>query len=326
MYILSLVEMRGDEQLAWLLTSVPPNCILLLEDVDAVGIKRQSKRPDANNEELDGATHDTESSVNDGKKSKQATAHDRDRVKAKYRYDGSDDGDQSIRPKRKHTHRKSAPKITLSCLLKVAGPEGHILVMTTNRPEDLDDALIRAGRINVRFAFEKASKDTAEGIFLNLYLPIKVDRVETGQVKDELDEAPSQMHNKSESDVRHMAIEFADQVQDGEFSPADLQDYFLARESDPCRAVDELGKLQAQLKHEQERKRTKQDKRFTRSQMCGDMGNTYTNRTSSTIAAWYNDLNTRTADAMLNELPNLPAPRYGIRDNAWRNNEAVDMY
>ena len=53
-------------------------------------------------------------------------------------------------------------RVTLSGLLNaidgIAAPEGHILIMTTNKPHELDNVLVRAGRISVRVGFKNASK------------------------------------------------------------------------------------------------------------------------------------------------------------------------
>jgi len=67
---------------------------------------------------------------------------------------GSDDGE-----------KKSRSGITLSGLLNVidgiVASDGRILIMTTNHPDNLDAALVRPGRVDVRLSFGKVSKEDA---------------------------------------------------------------------------------------------------------------------------------------------------------------------
>jgi chaperone BCS1 len=50
----------------------------------------------------------------------------------------------------------------------ITSPDGRILIMTTNHPEKLDPALIRAGRIDHRINVSKLSYYDAKKMFLNL--------------------------------------------------------------------------------------------------------------------------------------------------------------
>ena len=125
-------------------------------------------------------------------------------------------------------------RVTLSGLLNaidgIAAPEGHILIMTTNKPHELDDALVRAGRISVRVEFKNASKAQAEEIFFRMYVSndAREDR-EKGSKEGEKSTA-----------LRVLAKQFAARIQDHEFSPADLQEYLLVRKNDAAAAVAEL--------------------------------------------------------------------------------------
>lgn len=137
---------------------------------------------------------------------------------------------------------KQATRVSLSGLLNaidgVAAPEGHILIMTTNKPHELDDALVRAGRISVKVAFTNASKQQSEEIFLRMY-------VESSEKKDE----------KTTSDeVKELAKQFAEGIPEGDFSPADLQDYLLVHKKDPKGAVDDLQQWVEKQYEERKRK------------------------------------------------------------------------
>ncbi|KAJ4331230.1 hypothetical protein N0V95_009921 [Ascochyta clinopodiicola] len=69
--------------------------------------------------------------------------------------------------------------ISLSGLLNaidgVTSPQGIILVMTTNHPESLDDALIRPGRIDCKVHFPLISKALARGMFSHVYQDEHID-------------------------------------------------------------------------------------------------------------------------------------------------------
>lgn len=64
-------------------------------------------------------------------------------------------------------------KLTFSGLLNaidgVAAPEGHVLIMTTNHPENLDPALTRPGRCDVRVHLQNATQEQAERLFLRFF-------------------------------------------------------------------------------------------------------------------------------------------------------------
>lgn len=68
---------------------------------------------------------------------------------------------------------RAGNNVTFSGLLNaldgVVTQEGHILVMTTNRADALDPALIRPGRIDVRVHVGLATKDQARGLFLRFF-------------------------------------------------------------------------------------------------------------------------------------------------------------
>lgn len=51
----------------------------------------------------------------------------------------------------------------------VASHEGRVLVMTTNRPESLDDALIRPGRVDHQVAFSNATQYQIKELFERMY-------------------------------------------------------------------------------------------------------------------------------------------------------------
>jgi SpoVK/Ycf46/Vps4 family AAA+-type ATPase len=64
-------------------------------------------------------------------------------------------------------------KVTLSAILNaidgIRNNHGMILVMTTNHPERLDDALIRDGRVDERLLFDYCTHNQIYTIFKNFY-------------------------------------------------------------------------------------------------------------------------------------------------------------
>jgi mitochondrial chaperone BCS1 len=119
----------SDSDLPRLFSSVSPGSLLLLEDIDSAGLTRES--PSGSNNEAD-----------------------------------SDDPQNGKR-------KKAKGMVTLAGLLNsidgVIAPEGHILVMTTNKPLNLDHALTRAGRVDVHLDFQLVNAKQAEGMFRRMY-------------------------------------------------------------------------------------------------------------------------------------------------------------
>ena len=105
--------------------------------------------------------------------------------------------------------------ISLSALLNiidgVASQEGRVLIMTTNRVEVLDTALVRPGRVDLRIEFELASKDDARRLFDGIY-----------------DEKNSVLGE-----------EFAKNIPDNVVSAAEIQGFLLVRKGNPKLAIKE---------------------------------------------------------------------------------------
>ena len=147
-YCISLVEPTlTEEDLGVMFTSLPRRCVVLLEDIDAAGlVKRQE--PD----ETKGTEEKTEAAKLGEEISKAIKAS------------------QEKGPK-----SKEAQGISLSGLLNaidgVASHEGRVLLMTTNFPEKLDEALIRPGRIDMQIAFTKATRLQMTELFTRMYSP-----------------------------------------------------------------------------------------------------------------------------------------------------------
>ncbi|OQU96598.1 hypothetical protein CLAIMM_02656 [Cladophialophora immunda] len=247
-YNLSLLDNDlTDSDLISLLNQLPGRSLLLLEDIDTAGLNRKGGKS-------------TTSSRSWNSRRVRLPPRDPD----DYDVDNDEEGG-------------SASRVTLSGLLNaidgVAAPEGHVLIMTTNKPNELDDALVRAGRISVRVGFRNASKRQAEEIFLRMYLDLP-----TGSSLRGIEEAAAAAATNtatapapsSDSDtekrnlelpddmetarLRGLAQKFASLIPEGDFSPADLQDYLLIHKKDPEEALDELPQWMEKIYEERKRK------------------------------------------------------------------------
>ena len=160
--------------------------------------------------------------------------------------------------------------ISLSGLLNaidgVASHEGRVLVMTTNKPEKLDDALIHPGRVDLQVAFTNATQEQVKELFLRMYALDKPNpRLSlTLQEQNFLENPvtpPSAPSTRDKSSILHterpgrsleeIATEFARGIPDYKFSPAEIQGFLLKRKKDPekaCREVKAWVKSMMELK------------------------------------------------------------------------------
>jgi chaperone BCS1 len=235
-YCISLSEVGLTEaDLNKLFTELPRRCIVLLEDIDSAGLRRD-------NEPLPEPALPTVSDT-----------------------------------KAPPVSEPSGPRkslISLAGLLNVidgvASHEGRVLIMTTNHPENLDEALTRPGRVDVRIPFTLATRTQIKDIFMRMYgtdMRKSLSRSQTdahkhpqnskrreakrrdtqslaGDGEDE-DDIEDLLFDKPVSEIvdkaklRHMAEEYADMLPEGVFSPAAIQGYLLTRKREPQRSLDE---------------------------------------------------------------------------------------
>lgn len=133
LYLLHMPSIEDDGHLERLFTALPPRCIVLLEDIDAVGIRRRGARSP------DGEDDDDEEEEEDN-----------------HRYRG---------------RQKLTLSGLLNVLDGVASQEGRIVLMTSNFAEKLDRALVRPGRIDKMIFLGNISPRSAELMFLRMYAP-----------------------------------------------------------------------------------------------------------------------------------------------------------
>lgn len=104
----------------------------------------------------------------------------------------------------------------------VASHEGRVLIMTTNRLEDLDDALIRPGRVDYQVAFHNATREQARELFERMYV------ADNARI--------------TEDELKSLAQKFSKPIDDGQFSMAELQGYLLKYKQDPRKACEGIEK------------------------------------------------------------------------------------
>lgn len=283
-----------DSELLSLLNMLPPKALLLLEDIDTAGLQKRPTSASSGRErrrrrflglrsepdESEKADEETEGEedqdAEDDPDSDDEDEKDKTPIVSKFgpplpaapvaqeidQQDREED-DVASRPPNifalpRRRQNKQRSRVSLSALLNaidgVAAPEGHVLIMTTNNPEMLDEALVRAGRVSVRVGFTRASRAVAEKLFLKMFDPhFVVPGSQPHQQQHHRGGAGVELHvsKKRDENVKALAEKFAAQVDEGEFSPSDLQDYFLMRKNQPRRAVEEVEILRREM---QERK------------------------------------------------------------------------
>ncbi|AEO61011.1 hypothetical protein MYCTH_2112991 [Thermothelomyces thermophilus ATCC 42464] len=202
-YVISLLDPSlTEEDLLALFTSLPRRCVVLLEDIDTAGLKR-----------TDDPNADEKSSEN-WKVSDLARE-----LKRHQRGDASEN-----------------KGISLSGLLNaidgVASHEGRVLIMTTNKPETLDEALIRPSRIDIQIGFTNATQEQARELFVRMYKPDSTD-----------DPNPfPPVPTPTAPNLNTLAEKFARQIPPGVFSPAELQGFMIKRKGKPKKAADDVGR------------------------------------------------------------------------------------
>lgn len=239
-YVLTLLDHElQDSDLMSLMNQLPSPSLLLLEDIDTAGLSRKKPFAETAAPSSGGGLPFPFPMPGMGRRGGRGKRGMPEGAVASTNNTGeanldSDDEDGN----------KQATRVSLSGLLNaidgVAAPEGHILIMTTNKPHELDDALVRAGRISVKVAFTNASREQAEQIFLRMYVDSKEEKINSDEVKE-------------------LAKQFGESIPDGDFSPADLQDYLLVHKKDPRGAVSDLEQWIENHYKERERKETEKE-------------------------------------------------------------------
>ncbi|CAG9956760.1 unnamed protein product [Clonostachys rosea f. rosea IK726] len=113
--------------------------------------------------------------------------------------------------------RSQKTTVTLSGLLNafdgVSSKDGRVLIMTTNHPRKLDPALTRPGRVDLKIAFQFASRSITKEIYYFMFR----------QPGDDYgDDNKQQDHDEK---IKIQAEEFAAKIPEFKFSPAEVMAY-----------------------------------------------------------------------------------------------------
>lgn len=204
LYLVHIPSVRGDQSLEKLFTTLPPRCFVLLEDIDAVGIKNRAnlRRTEDGDRDDDGE-------------------------------DGDDDDDED------RSRYGSPSRVSLSGLLNVldgvASQEGRIVLMTSNYAEHLDRALVRPGRIDKMIYLGFISQRSAELMFRRMF----AHDTNTTTIKDNTAYSTGK-GPIGEDELDKLAFSFRSCIKNNTFTPAQLQGYLLKYRQDPRGAVDGL--------------------------------------------------------------------------------------
>lgn len=295
-YVISLQDQSvTEEDLAVLFTKLPRRCVILLEDIDTAGLRRdpdsttdatpedKEKEKEKKEKKDDKDSTDDKSKDKKKKKAKKAKKSSKDDDDSSSSSDSSDSSDSESEDDRKSKKRKgnkgssrksrsNKKAISLSGLLNaidgVASHEGRVLIMTTNKPESLDEALVRPGRVDVQVGFGNATRQQAEELFVRMYevpRPKQVKKISmNGSAKPKpkvKSEATGELANQakqayeldiSTEDITDIAKNFAEKIPESVFSPAEIQGFLLKRKKSPKRALEELETwIEASLKQKE---------------------------------------------------------------------------
>ena len=256
-YMLSLLTPGiNDSVLLELFQALRPGTVVLLEDIDSAGIGRQStllrtglekkaRRAQPERESSEESEVSDENYFRDSNgnlvKANETPSHEKYPLHVREEHEEYESGynpaeadwqakqAKSTDKRRRHYKRKQRKiksEVTLSGLLNAidgaSSPQGHILIMTSNKPEVLDEALVRPGRVDLKIKFEHASKEQIHDLFLHMY-----------SWKD--NERSARYDTSLIPDLAKM---FAERVPAGKLTPAQLQQYVLMHRIRPQEAVD----------------------------------------------------------------------------------------
>ncbi|KAK1982686.1 BCS1 N terminal-domain-containing protein [Colletotrichum cereale] len=265
-FVISLLEPTlTEEDLGTLFNSLPRRCVVLLEDIDTAGLSRADEEVDAT--PLDGK--DNKSSEGDTGENSKKTNKDDWKVS---------DLARALKKEAKDDKKGISLSGLLNAIDGVASQEGRILVMTTNKPESLDEALIRPGRVDLQVGFTNATPSQATELFQRMYEadnaspakrgdghlapptnpapPITVNggtsstsssstvspttaSLSDNPLSPEAAVEAEKKHHFDTEELRRIAAEFGALIPDGLFSPAEIQGFLLKRKKDPRRALKE---------------------------------------------------------------------------------------
>ncbi|KAI0007653.1 P-loop containing nucleoside triphosphate hydrolase protein [Xylariaceae sp. FL0662B] len=218
LYILDMAIVPNDAYLEQLFSLLPVYCLLLLEDIDAIGMKRQASPEDTTN-------------------------------------NNNDNDIASMKGKNINAPRRRGG-CTLSGLLNaldgIASTEGRIVLMTSNMPHKLDEALLRPGRVDRIIYLGHIDQDGAAKMFLRMFMRDNDDdddaltRTRTPSPGPQAPPPPPARAKDAEPEEEEEGLDaaaqrFAAHIPPMTVTPAQVQEYLLAHHRCARTAADKVG-------------------------------------------------------------------------------------
>ncbi|KAG4217428.1 hypothetical protein PC116_g34091 [Phytophthora cactorum] len=112
--------------------------------------------------------------------------------------------------------------------------------MTTNKPNRLDSALVRPGRVDMKVMLGNISQSSAEQMFLRMFTS-DIDRSPLLPVRRD-DGKPGEEHifQADQELLRKLASEFARHIPEDTFTPSQLQGFFQLHLDNPMEAASNI--------------------------------------------------------------------------------------
>ncbi|KAK3698076.1 hypothetical protein LTR37_017125 [Vermiconidia calcicola] len=294
-YVISLQEPTLTEgDLMQLFNTLPRRCIVLLEDVDAAGLIRDDKsdaakgdasgkykrrRAKGKHETPKGDVQEEDTENKDGEKPKEAEYTLKDLARELKSISSPKGGGNDKR--HGNPNRQARTGVSLSGLLNaidgVATHEGRVLIMTTNHPEQLDSALVRPGRVDQRVEFNLTKKAQIKELFVRMYSGTNQPSASAPPMNGtatmttnspEHDISNEKMSNGdpvggdskqskvwSSDDLDELSEEFAAQIPDDTYTPAEIQNHLMRFKHEPSTAVEQVASWMEEHEAEEEKQR-----------------------------------------------------------------------
>ncbi|KAI1419953.1 P-loop containing nucleoside triphosphate hydrolase protein [Xylaria sp. FL1777] len=181
---------------------------------------------------------------------------------------------------------RSRQQCSLSSLLNVldgvASQEGRVVIMTSNFPDRLDDALVRPGRIDVKVYMGHITRQGAQQIFLRMMKTGRLDKAGAGfpkafdhvgegwMVSRGLTEHKKVGEHEIDEELQVLAQKFAQHIPEKEFTPAQLQGYLLRYLHSATTAVDRIADWVADEKRRLDREALRKEEQLDKAQKRKD--------------------------------------------------------